>query len=57
MISYFYLDETFTGITSPSPNNNEGGLHNPQGSRTRSSSSGGLVSYPGHSLVGGLPTL
>ena len=50
-------DATTQGQSGPRSNGNEGVLHISQGSRTGASPSGSLMSYPGHSLGGGLTPL
>ena len=52
------IDRTLAGDTTPGlsgsgSNYNEGVLHIPQSSKTGASTSNCLVSYGGHSLVGG----
>ena len=54
------LDRTLSGATTlgqsgPGSNGNEGVLRIPQISKAGSSPSYGLISYPGHLLVGVLP--
>ena len=51
-------DNTLSGATTPGQsgpgsNGSEGVLHIPQISKARALPSDGLMSYPGHSLVGG----
>ena len=56
--SIWLINETFTGTptssqSGPRSNGNEKVLHISQSVKSRTSPSGDLVSYPGHSLVGG----
>ena len=45
------------GLGEPGSNGNEGVLHIPQIYKAGASQSDGLMSYPGHSLAGGITPL